>query len=379
MRKVCVVTGTRAEYGLFLPLLHKIQQSPLLQLRLIASTMHLAPEFGNTVEQIEQDGFLVDAKIENLLAADSKAAMAKSTGLATILISDAFASLQPDVVLLLGDRFETHAAATAALLMNIPIAHIHGGELTEGAVDEQIRHAISKMAYLHFTSTETYRKRVIQMGESPERVFNTGALGIDNIVSLPLLSKEELGVQLDWPLRGTTALFTYHPVTLSDSDTLRDISAVLQSVEYAGIHVLFTYANADGGGRLINQELERFVLRDPEKYKVVKSLGQLRYLTAMRHVDLLIGNTSSGIVEAASFQKPVVNIGDRQKGRLRNENVLDCSIDTLPEAIATALSEDFRNTCRQVKNLYGDGDAADKIAAVLEQAAVSCQKRFYDL
>jgi UDP-hydrolysing UDP-N-acetyl-D-glucosamine 2-epimerase len=379
MKKICVVTGTRAEYGLFYPLLQKIRQSSALQLQLIATTMHLAAEFGDTLQQIEQDGFTVDAKIENLLAADSKAAIAKSTGLATILLSDAFARLQPDAVLLLGDRFETHAAATTALLMNTPVVHIHGGELTEGAVDEQIRHSISKMAYLHFTSTETYRKRVIQMGESPDRVINTGALGIDNIVSMPMLSRDELEAQLGWPITAKTALFTYHPVTLSDSDTRQDIAAILQTVKDSGINVLFTYANADGGGRIINREIEAFAQTDAGKYKVVKSLGQLRYLSALRHVDLLIGNTSSGIIEAASFQKPVVNIGDRQKGRLRNENVLDCAIADLPGAVQKALSETFRQQCSQVKNLYGEGNAAGKIVAALERTAWSCQKSFYDL
>jgi UDP-hydrolysing UDP-N-acetyl-D-glucosamine 2-epimerase len=379
MKKICVVTGTRAEYGLFYPLLQKIRQSPQLHLQLIATTMHLAEEFGNTLEQIEQDGFVVDAKIENLLAANSKAAMAKSAGLATLLLSDAFGRLQPDVVVLLGDRFETHAAATTAMLMNIPVAHIHGGELTEGAVDEQIRHSLTKMAYLHFTSTEAYRNRVIQLGESPERVFNTGALGIDNIVNMPLLGKQELQAQLAWRIEKPTALFTYHPVTLSDSDTKRDIAAILQTVRNSGINVLFTYANADGGGRIINREIENFAQTDSGKYKIFKSLGQLRYLSVLRHVDLLIGNTSSGIIEAASFQKPVVNIGDRQKGRLRNENVLDCDIAGLPEAIATALSETFGQQCSRVKNLYGEGNAADKIVAALEQTTFSCQKSFYDL
>jgi GDP/UDP-N,N'-diacetylbacillosamine 2-epimerase (hydrolysing) len=379
MRKVCVVTGTRAEYGLFYPLLQRIRQSPLLQLQLIASTMHLAPEFGNTVDQIEQDGFSVDAKIENLLAADSKAAVAKSTGLALLLLSDALMRLRPDVMVLLGDRFETHAAATTAMLMNIPIAHIHGGELTEGAVDEQIRHSITKMAYLHFTSTGIYQRRVIQMGERPERVFNTGALGVDNIRNMPLLSKRELEEQLAWRFGQPTALFTYHPATLSDSDTRGDIIAILQVLNTSGINILFTYANADEKGRIINREIENFAQQDSIKYKVVKSLGQLRYLSAMRHADLMIGNTSSGLVEAASFQKPVINIGDRQKGRLRNENVLDSTVETLSAALVQALSPSFLQQCRQVKNLYGDGNAAVQIVTILENCSLSCRKSFCDL
>lgn len=379
MRKVCIVTGTRAEYGLFYPLLQKIKQSTLLQLQLIATTMHLSSEFGNTLEQIEQDGFSLDAKIENLLAADSRTAVAKSTGLATILLSDVLARLQPDIMVLLGDRFETHAAATTAMLMKIPIAHIHGGELTEGAVDEQIRHSITKMANLHFTATEVYRDRVIQMGESPLRVFNTGALGIDNIVAMPLLSKDQLEAQLAWRLAKPTALFTYHPLTLAENDIQREIQTILRIIKISGINVLFTYANADHGGRIINQEIENFVQKDTEKYKIVKNLGQLRYLSAMRHVDLLIGNTSSGIIEAASFQKPVVNIGDRQKGRLRNHNVLDCQLDNLPETLDKALSATFNAQCRSVKNLFGGGNAADKITRILEKSPFACQKSFHDL
>jgi UDP-hydrolysing UDP-N-acetyl-D-glucosamine 2-epimerase len=341
--------------------------------------MHLSEAFGNTYKQIEKDGFIIDEKIENLLAPDTKSAIAKSTGLATILLSDAFSRLQPDIVLLLGDRYETHAAATTAMLMNIPIAHIHGGEITEGAVDEQIRHSITKMSTIHFASTEKYRQRIIQMGENPSLVFTSGAPGIDNIINLELLSKTELEDNLNWKFGKNSALFTYHPVTLEDSNILDDIDQIFTTLEKSNLNILFSYANADDNGRAINQKIEIFCQTNPRKYKVVKSLGQLRYLSAMKYVDILIGNTSSGIIEAASFQKPVVNIGNRQKGRLQSGNVIDCSIKVLQMAISKALSKDFYNTCKAVINMYGDGNASNIIVDKLLNIELSGIKGFVDL
>jgi GDP/UDP-N,N'-diacetylbacillosamine 2-epimerase (hydrolysing) len=378
-RKVCVVTGTRAEYGLFHPVLQKIQTSKILELQLVATTMHLSEEFGLTYQQIENDGFTIDDKIENLLAVDSKAAMAKSSGLATILISDTFSRLQPDIVLLLGDRFETHAAATSAMLMNIVIAHIHGGEVTEVAVDEKIRHSITKMAYLHFTSTKEYQKRVIQLGEPPERVFCTGAPGIDNICNINLLDKETLEKELQWEISSRTALFTFHAETLLTIDVDAQIERILQSVEASDINVLFTYANADVGGRAINRAIEQFVTQNKKKYCVVRSLGQLKYLSAMKYIDLLIGNTSSGIIEAASFYKPVVNIGHRQEGRLQSGNVINCNIENIQNAIIQALSDEFSTQCEKVTNVYGDGHAAGQIVQQLESQHFGSAKKFYDL
>jgi UDP-N-acetylglucosamine 2-epimerase (non-hydrolysing)/GDP/UDP-N,N'-diacetylbacillosamine 2-epimerase (hydrolysing) len=378
-RKICVVTGTRAEYGLFYPIMKKIQASDQLVLQLIASTMHLSEEFGNTYQQIEKDGFIIDEKIENLLAADSKSAIAKSTGLATILLSDAFNRLKPDIVLLLGDRFETHAAATTAMLMNIPIAHIHGGEITEGAVDEQIRHSITKMSTIHFASTKKYRQRIIQMGEDPLQVFTSGAPGIDNIVNLELLPKRKLEDDLDWEFGERSALFTYHPVTLDNSNIIEQIDTIFTALKESNLNILFTYSNADDNGRAINQKIEIFCQTNPRKYKVVQSLGQLRYLSAMKYVDILIGNTSSGIIEAASFQKPVVNIGNRQKGRLQSGNVIDCSIKVLQMAISKALSKDFYNTCKTVINIYGEGNASNIIVDKLLNIELSGIKRFVDL
>lgn len=378
-RKVCIVTGTRAEYGLFYPILKKIQNSNVLELQIIATTMHLSSEFGNTYKQIEDDGFRIDEKIENLLASDTKSAVAKSAGLAMLLLSDAFTKLQPDIVLILGDRFETHAAATTAMLMNIPIAHIHGGEITEGAVDEQIRHSITKMSYLHFTSTEAYRNRIMQMGEDPTRVFNTGAPGIDNIVTMNLLTKKALEAELPWKINSPTALFTYHSETLSTTDVKGDIENILEVIQRSDINVIFTYANADDGGRVINNAIEKFVNSNTDRYFVAKNLGQQKYLSAMKHVDILIGNTSSGIIEAASFQKPVINIGDRQKGRLQSGNILDCTIEELTETIHRALSQEFKQHCQEVVNVYGQGNASAQIIDILETHDYSSIKRFNDI
>ena len=377
-RKICVVTGSRAEYGLLCPILIKIQESNKLELQLISTSSHHSTEYGLTYKQIENDGFTIDDKINNLFPSDSNSSIVKSTAKATSLLSDSFDRLEPDIVLLLGDRYETHASATAAMLMNIPIAHIHGGEVTEGAVDEQIRHSITKMSYLHFCSTETYRKRVIQMGEDPARVFYSGAPGIDNIKNLKLLTKNKLEKELNWKLTFKSALFTYHPVTLEESDVEIDLEVILSILETFSFNILFTYANADSGGKVINQKIEEFCKIQPARYKVVKSLGQIKYLSAMKYVDLLVGNTSSGIIEAASFNKPVVNIGDRQKGRLRGENVIDCNLNSLQDSIKLALSSSFRNKIKNLNNIYGTGAAADIILDKLINEPISVIKKFRD-
>ena len=377
-RKVCVVTGSRAEYGLFYPVLLKIKESSKLQLQLITTSSHHSCQHGYTFKEIESDGFIIDEKIDNLILSDTKSSIVKSTGLLTALLSDSFEKLKPDIVLLLGDRYETHAAATSALLMNIPIAHIHGGEITEGAVDEQIRHAITKMSYLHFCSTETYRQRIIQMGEEPDRVFNVGAPGIDNIMNLNLLSKNTLEEELGWIFSANSALFTYHPVTLIETDMENDLDIILAILNESNLNILFTYSNADAGGRIISQKIEEFCKLQPDKYKVVKNLGQLKYLTAMKHVDLLIGNSSSGIIEAASFKKPVVNIGDRQKGRLRGKNVIDCDLKSLKKSIMLALSPNFKDEIKNIKNVYGVGAASEVILDKLINEPMSIIKKFKD-
>ena len=378
-RKVCVVTGSRAEYGLLYPILKEIKKYRELSLQLVATTMHLSNEFGLTYRYIEKDGFKIDEKIDSLSQLDSNTSMAKSSGTTTTLLADCFERLNPDIVLLLGDRFETHAAATTALLMNIPIAHIHGGEVTQGAVDEQLRHAITKMSYLHFCSTEVYQQRVMQMGEDPSKVFNVGAPGVDNIVSIDLLTRDDLSKQLGWNLPQKFALFTYHPTTLADSDLKRDLDSIFDTLLKSDIGVLFTYANADFGGKIINNRIEDFCKLNINKYKVVKSLGQLRYLSTMKHANLLIGNTSSGIIEAASFYKPVVNIGNRQLGRLRGINIIDCTIQELPQSIMLALSNDFIIKCQSQQNIYGVGNASKHIVQELIKQPLSVVKKFIDI
>ncbi len=376
-----MVTGTRAEYGLLYPVLKKIQASQKLQLQLVVSTMHLSAEYGNTIDNIKADGFTIDAVVENLVAANSSTAICKSAGLALIMLADIYQRLKPDVVLLLGDRFETHAAATCALLMNIPIAHIHGGEISEGVIDEQIRHSITKMSHLHFTATECYRNRVIQMGENPDYVIVSGAPGIDNIVQMEFLSKEALEAALDWQFGDKNILFTYHPETIGQEDDAHIIEAILKQIKSLpkSYHVLFTYANADEGGAVINKALEDFVGYDPKRFKVVKNLGQFKYLSAMQVVDILVGNTSSGIIEAASFHKPVVNIGSRQKGRLQSGNVIDCCFDNIVMSIGKALDIEFMSHCQKITNIYGQGCAADVIVRALENRNIELKKQFMDM
>ena len=373
-RKICIITGTRAEYGLFYPILKEIEKSDKLELQLVVSTMHLSSEFGLTYKQIEKDGFKIDDKIENLLSSDSKSAIAKSTGLATILLSDTLTRLNPDLVLLLGDRYETFAAATTAMLLNIPIAHIHGGEITQGAVDEQIRHAITKMGNIHFTSTKKYKKRIMQMGENKNNIFNVGAPGIDNIINLNLLSKDTLEKNLNWKFGDKSALFTYHPVTLENSNLKKDINSILNSLKKSNLNVLFTYANADDNGRFINTKIEEFCKSNPIKYKVFKSLGQLRYLSAMKYIDILVGNTSSGIIEAASFKKIVINIGNRQKGRLQSNNIINTSIKNIDKSIQKAINLETKN----ITNIYGNGKSSKKIIKKLESIKIQIVKKFVD-
>ena len=378
-RKVCVITGSRAEYGLLYPILKEIEGRKEISLQLIATTMHLSDEFGLTYRDIERDGFIIDEKIDCLSKRNNRTSMAVSSGTLTTAIANSFDRLEPNMVLILGDRFEAHAASTAALLMNIPIAHIHGGEITEGAVDEQLRHSITKMSYLHFCSTDVYRQRIIQMGEDPLRVFNTGAPGIDNIVNTDLLNRSDFSKQIDWNLPKEFALFTYHPTTLEDSDLRQDLDRIFDALLESNIGVLFTYANADYGGKVINNKIEDFCKLDTNKYKVIRSLGKLRYLSAMEHANALIGNTSSGIIEAASFCKPVVNIGNRQQGRIRGINVIDCTIEELPISITLALSNDFKIKCQNCINIYGDGRASKSIVNKLISEPLLNVKKFIDI
>jgi UDP-hydrolysing UDP-N-acetyl-D-glucosamine 2-epimerase len=349
----------------------------------IATGMHLASEFGLTYQELEADGFEISEKVETLLASDSPVAIAKSVALGVIGCAEALARLRPDVVVLLGDRFEILAAAQAALLLGIPIAHIHGGEVTEGSIDEPMRHAITKMSSLHFTAAEPYRKRVIQLGEDPDRVFNVGSLGVDNIERLELLARGDLEVALERGLPSPLILCTYHPVT-TRSEAWAGMEAVLEALE--GIpeaHVVFTRPNSDTGGREINRAIDEFVRRNPERTAVFVSLGPVRYLSLLREADVVLGNSSSGIIEAPAAGVPTVDVGERQRGRLRADSVIDAREDAseILRALRRALSPEFRANAARCRSWYGRGGSSRKICEVLKAAPLEAlrTKRFHDL
>lgn len=382
--KICIVTGSRAEYGLLYPLLQRCRKDASVQLQLLVTGMHLLAAFGSTWEQIEKDGFRIDRKVDMLLAADTDAAITKSTGLGLIGMAGALEELQPDWVVLLGDRFETFAAAIAAHMAKIPIVHLHGGELTEGATDDAMRHAITKMAYLHCTATAAYRKRVIQLGEQPARVFNTGAIGIDNIRQLKLLSKTQLSKQLGFSIGDNTLLVTYHPVTLEHQSARQQMKALMKALESFGDYqYLFTLPNADAGGRVIIDCIQEFVQAHPGKAYAFPSLGQLRYLSALQFVQAVLGNSSSGLIEVPYFGKPTVNIGDRQKGRIRPASVIDTgvSVPAITAGISKALSPAFARKCRTVRSPYGNGQTAEKVLQLIKKTGrpLSVKKHFFDL
>ena len=382
-RKICVVTGTRAEYGLLRWVIDGIGKSPVLELQLIATGMHLSPEFGLTVQEIEADGHKIHRKVEMLLSSDTPVGITKSMGLAMIGFADALAELQPDLLLVLGDRFEIFAAASAALIARIPIAHIHGGELTEGAFDDAIRHSITKMAHLHFVAAEEYRQRVIQMGEHPDRVFLVGGLGVDAIKRLKLLTREELEEALDFKLGPRNLLITFHPVTLEYNTSAHQMGELLVALdELEETHLIFTMPNADTDGRVLNQMIQEFCAIRPHA-KAFTSLGQLRYFSSIQHVDGLVGNSSSGLSEAPSFRKGTVNIGDRQKGRLKANSVIDCypMYASISQALHTLFTDQFKAALDDLVSPYAHGSASETIVSCLGslESQISNQKSFYNL
>jgi len=354
--------------------MHAIKQSTDFELQLVVTGMHLSSEFGLTYKQIEEDGFVIDAKVEMLLSSDTATGVAKSIGLATIGFSDAFEKVKPDLLLILGDRFEMLAAAQTALVMQIPIAHIHGGECTFGAYDDAIRHSITKMASWHFTSTDTHRNRVIQLGEEPSSVWNVGAIGIENILKLPLLKKEKLYTDLQLNIDQPMFLITYHPETNLQTD---GIYALLEALNnYPSVNLVFTKANADNGGREINRAIEEFVSQR-QNAKVFDSLGQLRYLSTVKYADVVLGNSSSGLIEVPYLHTPTVNCGDRQAGRQKPSSVFDCTLEssTIEKAIEKALM--YKGPYNQI---FGDGQVSEKIMRQLQQiSSFARQKEFYDL
>lgn len=383
-KKISILTATRAEYGLLKPIIKKFNHVEDFDVRVVVTGAHLSPEFGLTYQEIERDGIAIDEKIEILLSADTPASISKSMGLAMISFADYFERLKPDLLVVLGDRYETLAVATVAMNQRIPIAHLYGGETTEGAIDESIRHAITKLSYLHFTSTEEYRNRVIQLGENPERVFCVGAIGIENILSEKLMSKSELEESINFKLDKPYAMVTFHPVTLEDNKSKEQIKALLDVCElYKDMKFIFTKANADASGRIINQMIDDFVDKNDHAIAFA-SLGMTRYLSALKYCTMVIGNSSSGLVEAPSFGIPTINIGDRQKGRLQADSVINCEPvkDGIKKAIELALNDEFKNKAKNTINPYGDGNTSGKIVETIKDFIlndkVNLKKKFYD-
>lgn len=382
IKKIAVFTGTRAEYGLLYWLLKDIQDDPELLLQLIVSGMHFSPEFGETYKQIEKDGFHIDEKIEILLSSNSSVGVAKSIGLGVLGFADAFSRLQPDVLVILGDRFEALAAAQTAMILKIPILHLHGGEITEGAYDDAIRHAITKLSYLHGTSTEEYRQRIIQLGESPARVKNIGAMGLEHLKRTPLMDISELAESLRFNLRKPYFLVTYHPVTLGNEPPELSFQVLTDALDhYPEYQVILTYPNADDGGRLIIPMIEAYAAAHPTRVVAIPSLGQVRYLSAVKHSAAVIGNSSSGIIEVPSFDVPTINIGVRQKGRLSAKSVLHTSVDldSIKKAIDNSINCYYMNKDEKIMNPYGQGNSSAQAIDMIKSIGDTSYKSFFDL
>ena len=384
MRKICVVTGSRAEYGLLSRLMRAIQSDIELQLQVIATNMHLSPEFGLTYKDIERDGFRIDKKVQMLLSSDTANATTKSVGLATIGFADAYEDLQPDQIVVLGDRFEILAAVSAALFYKIPVAHLHGGEITEGAYDDCIRHAITKMSHLHFTSTEAYRQRVIQLGEQPERVFYVGAIGVENTKRILPLAKKELEDSIHFSLGGKSMLVTYHPVTLENHTAASQCQNLLDALdEFPDYKVIFTLPNSDTDGRILIQMIQDYVAVHSERCMSVPSLGLKRYLSALRYVDAVVGNSSSGIIEVPSFGIPTLDIGDRQKGRIASDSVVHCGTDKreIVDGLKIALSREQKDKAKRCLNPYDKENTTQAILDVIKHYPLDnlVHKSFYNI
>lgn len=383
MKTVCVVTGTRAEYGLLRWIMEGIRQSEILDLQLLVTGMHLSPEFGLTVTAIEEDGYKVDRRVEMLLSSDTPVGITKSLGLGLIGFADALSEMKPSMVLLLGDRYEMLGAAIASMIARIPIAHLHGGESTEGLIDEPIRHSITKMAQLHFVATSQYRKRVIQLGENPKRVFDVGGVGIDNVMCLELLSRSELEDSLGVKLLERNLLITFHPVTLEVNTGAKQFAELLAALEeLKQTFVVFTMPNADTDGRVLFNQILDFCNKHSNT-RAFKSLGQVRYLSCVKHFDGVLGNSSSGLIEVPAFKKGTINIGDRQRGRVRASSVIDCEPERLAilAAIERLYSNSFQSALGDTQSPYGTGGASKKVVDLLEKIELTetLKKRFYDM
>ena len=382
-RTLAVVTGSRAEYSLYRPILHAIQSAPGLTLRLMVCGMHLSDRYGMTVRRIEQDGFPVAERIETLSDADTPEAIGQAIGRGVAGFANAFGRSRPDMLLLLGDRYDMLAAASAALAFALPIAHVHGGELTEALIDDAIRHSLTKMSHLHFVAAERYRERVIQLGEQPDRVIVSGAPGLDTVLTTRPTPRAELERRIGLSFDQAPLLVTFHPVTLEYSEVGTQIDALLAALAEVRRPIVFTYPNADTAGMQVIAAIETFVAAHANA-RVVKDLGAADYFGMMAASAAMVGNSSSGIIEAPSFALPVVNIGNRQRGRLRAANVIDCETETraIAEAIARATAPDFRAKLQGMVNPYGDGHAAERIVRVLQTISLDgdlVKKRFFDL
>jgi GDP/UDP-N,N'-diacetylbacillosamine 2-epimerase (hydrolysing) len=381
-RKICVVTGTRAEYGLLYWLMKEIDIDKDLDLKIIATGMHLSEEYGNTFLQIEKDGFTIDKKVDISLSSDTELGISKSIGIGIIGFANVFNELQPDLIILLGDRFEIFSAASAAMVAKIPLAHIHGGEATEGLIDEPIRHSITKMSHLHFTAANEYRNRVIQLGEQPDRVFNVGGLGIDNINKLKLLDKDNFENVIHFKLGENNILVTFHPVTLEKSTSGIQFQSLLDSIsELRNTKIIFTKANSDTDGRVINSMIDDYVAKHDNTISF-KSMGQLNYLSALQFMDAVVGNSSSGLIEAPSFKIGTIDIGDRQKGRIRANSIITCSPnkESIDSAFLKLYSREFQDIAKNVNNPYGSGGASKEIARIIKDVNLDniVKKSFYD-
>jgi len=369
IRKICVVTGGRADYGLLRLLMFEIRKNRQFQLQVVATGSHFLPKFGSTYREILKDGFKINARVDIKPVGDSALALGQAMGLGVKGVSRALAKLRPDLLVLLGDRYEILAAAAAATLAGVPIAHLHGGELTEGAYDDAFRHAITKMSHLHFVTTPIYRKRVIQMGESPSRVFQVGALGVDNVLSHEFLSRKDLEKHLKFKFQKKNILITYHPTTLESGEAAKQTDALLNALEtFPDLGMVFTMPGADKEGKIIWKKIRTFVKKN-QYAKTFSALGSRTYLSVMKEVDAVVGNSSSGLLESPALNKPVVNIGNRQSGRVRAGCVVNCSNLTIPirQAIRRALKRQFRQETRHAKNPYGKGETAKKIIDALER------------
>lgn len=381
--KICVPTGTRAEYGLLKPLIKAISEKAAFELQLLVTGAHLSPEFGLTYKLIEEDGFKIDKKVEMLLSADTPTSIVKSMGIGMIGYADALQDLKPDLLIILGDRYEMLSVASAAMIFNIPIVHIHGGEVTEGAYDDAIRHSITKMSHLHFASTEEYKSRIVQMGENPENVYNVGAIGLDMIANSKLMSKEELEENFGFKFNKYNYQVTFHPTTLDKESPEKQFQILLNAIEkQEDSFFIFTKSNADTGGRIINQMIDEFVKNNSEKAAAFTSLGNLSFLSVVNVCDAIVGNSSSGIIEAPSLKTATINIGDRQKGRIQAESIVNTKVDEneILTAFDKVKSKEYKSNLQTVENPYGNGTATERIMEILRKTELKPfqTKPFFD-